>query len=463
MSPRVMLCAAGCVALSLTVASTIRAEEDASGDLIEVIVGLLSEKDKELRSLGLEQVRTGAKGAAATKLFAAQLSKLSPDAQVSLLSALAGRGDSAARSEVLKTLAASKNEAASVAAIRALGSLGNVDDLPVLLKLLSAQSKAQQAAARGSLKNLPGEKVSSAIATAMKGADPGIRITMIQLLAARRALDTIDALLSVAVDSDAKVRAAAMKALGQLATAEHLAGMVQGVLKAERGRERSTAEKNVMFVCGRIADAQKRAEPLLAAMAKLKEADRLTMLSTLGRVGGDSARKTIEKAIADSRPEVHELGVKALCNWPNAKIAARLTELANTDKHPGHRIAALRALIRVAPLRDERTDAAKLELLKKAMTMATRDQERDLALSRAHAIRIVESLRFLLKYTDDPKFAQRACLSIVELSHHRGVREPNKKEFHKALDKVIATSKDAVVIDRANRYKKDQTWVRPKR
>ena len=52
--------------------------------------------------------------------------------------------------------------------------------------------------------------------------------------------------------------------------------------------------------------------------------------------------------------------------------------------------------------------------------------------------------------------------SIVDLAHHRNLREPNEEEFHAALDQVIALSKDAVVVDRANRYKRDETWVRPK-
>ena len=57
---------------------------------------------------------------------------------------------------------------------------------------------------------------------------------------------------------------------------------------------------------------------------------------------------------------------------------------------------------------------------------------------------------------------QPACETIVELAHHRELREPNKSEFDPALDKVIKLSTDAVVVDRANRYKKGETWARPR-
>jgi hypothetical protein len=75
----------------------------------------------------------------------------------------------------------------------------------------------------------------------------------------------------------------------------------------------------------------------------------------------------------------------------------------------------------------------------------------------------VESVRFILPYLDQPPFAQLACETIVEIAHHREVRDPNKAEFDKVLDKVIETTKDAVVVDRAQRYKRGETWERPKK
>ena len=271
----------------------------------------------------------------------------------------------------------------------------------------------------------------------------------------------MDDILRALTDADPSVRAAAMAALGELAGPEQIPGMVRGILIAEKGRQREAAEKAVMFVCQRITDARQQAAPLLAAMDTLNEADRTTILPALGRVGGPSALKVVSAAIAASEPQLHEAGVRALCNWPDASVAAELVELAKSDKHSADQIAALRALIRVAPLADGRSDVDKLELLQQALTLCTRDAERNLVLRCAQAIRIPETLRFLLPYLDQPAYAQQACESVVELAHHRSLREPNKAEFDQALDKVIQTSQDATVIDRANRYKKGQTWARP--
>jgi hypothetical protein len=282
-----------------------------------------------------------------------------------------------------------------------------------------------------------------------------------EILASRRALETIPDLLSSALDSDRSVREAAMTALGQLAGPEHVAGMIAGVLRAERGAEREAAEKAVMFVCTRTSDPEQRAAPLLAALIPLTNADRLVVLPTLGRIGGSAARKVIEATIAERDGVSHDVGIRSLCNWPDASIADRLIELTETDPHPQHRRITLRALIRIATLQDERPELQKLELLKKSMAMCTREEERKLVLQRARAIRIPETLRFVLPYLAEPEYAELACETVVELAHHRSLREPHKAEFDQALDKVIRTSKDATIVDRANRYKKGQTWVRP--
>ena len=62
---------------------------------------------------------------------------------------------------------------------------------------------------------------------------------------------------------------------------------------------------------------------------------------------------------------------------------------------------------------------------------------------------------------EQPAFAQEACATVVELAHHRELREPNKAEFDQALDAVIRISEDAKPIDDAKRYKKGRRKAAP--
>ena len=61
------------------------ADEAKPTELEQMVIDLIGDKDKDLRSAGLEQVRSEVKGASATRVFASQLPKLTPSAQVGLL------------------------------------------------------------------------------------------------------------------------------------------------------------------------------------------------------------------------------------------------------------------------------------------------------------------------------------------------------------------------------------------
>ncbi len=235
-----------------------------------------------------------------------------PPTPKSACSRLADRGDAAARPAVLEVLDDSRDDLVRVAAIGVLGFLGEPADTRRLIELLTSESKAEKAAAENSLVRLRGESVPTVIAVELKQASPALRVTLIEVLATHRALDTIPDILQAAEDNDPIVRTAAMAALGQLASPEDIAHMVRGVLMAEKGREREAAEKAVMFVCQRIEPQEKQAEPVLAAMNTLDETDRMAILPTLGRVGGSTARKAIETAIADPDAKLHDVGFRAL-------------------------------------------------------------------------------------------------------------------------------------------------------
>jgi HEAT repeat protein len=439
-----------------TIRGLLTTTDATSDERLQLIGSLLIGNDRDVAALGLQQVRESAKGAEATKRFTDLLPKLAPDGQTGLLDALADRGDKTARPAVVAML---KNADSQVraAVIRALGSLGDTADVATLVETLATGADPEKEAAQASLIRLQGPSVNAAIVAEMKRPKPELRAQLFDLLVARRAMDAIPAMLEAAVDEDARVRQAALNGLGRLAAPEHVSGMVKAVLKSPAGSQREMAEKAVMFVCDRIGEPDRRADPVMAALAQQSEEEKTALLPLVGRIGGPAALKVVETALADPNPQRREAGVRALCNWPDASVAAKLTELTQTTADAGQRASALRALMRVAVLSDNRPDAERLELLKKAMSLATNDEDRNLAIQRAKAIRTMESLHFVLPYLDKPENAQEACATIVELAHHRELREPNKAEFDKALDAVIRLSKDADLIDRAKRYKKGQT------
>ncbi|MGD0518389.1 MAG: HEAT repeat domain-containing protein [Thermoguttaceae bacterium] len=456
-TPLMLFSAIICLAIASWTNGAQGATEDSGEELVDTIINLVSDKDKDLRAIGLQQVREEVKGAAATKRFAELLPKLSPDARAGLIDALGARGDKMAGNAVVEMLK-DPEEQVRTAAIRALSLLGEAADVPLMAQSLGASADAEKTAAQRSLEQLRADGVDEKIAVELKAAkDPRRQTALIQILERRKATAAVPVLLDLAVSDKADIRAAAIQALGQLAGAEDVPKLVEGLLKTESGPPREAAEKAIMFVCSRIKDANERAGPLLAVWQRLGDEQKTIVLPALGRVGGPKVLKVVEEAISTNNLQRRDAGVRALCNWPDASVAARLLELVQTTNNPNYRSWTLRALTRVAVLRDNRSDAERLELLKKVMTLAASEDERNYALERAKAIRTMDSLRFVMSYIDKPELAQRACATVVELAHYRELRDPNKVEFDKALDKVIGICKDPVLVDRAKRYQRGET------
>ena len=262
-------------------------------------------------------------------------------------------------------------------------------------------------------------------------------------------------LLAATADGDAGVRSAAMAALAQSAGPAQIAAMVQGLLKAEKGPQREAAEKAIMAVCLRVRNPNKRRRPSAAGPAWAKTAARCCCppwAASADRASCKSWRRPSPTAVrSDTRPGC------ALCDWPDASVAARLLKLVETSGDAVGRTAA-------APGIDSRGGAARHP--------QRRCQARPLAQGHGpgHARRgaqpgagprpggphdRVAPLPDAL--SGQALAAQTAAASVVELAHHRKLREPNKAEFDRALDAVIRISKDPGVVDQAKRYKKGQT------
>ncbi len=413
------------------------AADEAPDELVAMVMKLIGDKDKDMRAAGLQQVREAAKGAVATSKFAAPGAEACADAQADLLDALGDRGDVAARPAALAALK-DGHPAVRAAALRALGSFNDPADVPLIIERLALGDADEQLAATASLVHLNGEPANKAIAAELQKVAPAVGIKLVDILVTRHAKSATPALLIAAQGDHVELRMVAMTALSTLAGPDDVAQMIQGIFKAKPGAERDAAERAAAAASGAADDPSKRERPMLQAFAKLSPEKQLALYPALGRVGGPQVLHMVQKAIADSHPPLHDAGIRALCNWADSSVADRLLELAKSAKEPDERTRVLQAFIRVAALKDKRSDRERLDMLKLGMTLATTDDERNAVVRRCRAVRTVESLRYLVPYLERPAFAQEACGSIVELAHHKELREPNKREFDPASTRLFA-------------------------
>jgi HEAT repeat protein len=389
------------------------AAEDSGDESFQLVAGLLGDKDRQVRAVGLQYVRAAAKGETATRRFAAMLPNLSPDVQVELLGALADRGDRAARPQVLSMLA-SRDEPVRRAAVAALGSLGEAADVPALVAALAAAGSAEKAAARQSLGRLRDPGANAAIASRLfSNAGPETRAALLDILAGRNATDTTGAVLATLEDPDARVRMAALAALRVLADRFHVKIIVRLLVTARSAEERDRTEAALLAVCGRGGPAC--AADLLNQMAGTAGLARAALLRALARAGGSDAFQAILAATRCDDPLARDEAVRLLAAWPERTAVPHLLAMARQAEPLRYHALAVAGLARLAgPLPGQPADLA---LLAETLKLARRPEEKRAVLGVLGGIAAPDALALVLPAIDDAELADEAsvaALGIVE-------------------------------------------------
>ncbi len=427
----------------------------------EAVLAAIAGDDTDLRGVALDRVRHGLRGEWFTQALAARLPALAAPVQAATVAALGDRGDAAALPAVKGLLASSPDAGVRAAALTALGRLGGPADVAALAAAVGTADPERAAAIRG-LTIIRGGDAAAALRDAAKAASGGGRATLLDVLTARRDRAALADMVAATADADAAVRQAGGRAMAALGGPAEVEGLVRSLVQAKAGGERDEVEKAVVAVCSVNAGRNQATEAFLAAFEAAGETDREALLPALGRIGGPAAFAVVDSLIAD--PATRAQGLAALCRWPDATVKDRLLDLLGTATDENEQSQILAALIRIAPLPDNKlNDTQKLDLLKQTMNLCTRTEDKARVLERANAIRTIETFRFVVPYLDDPSLAESACRSVVELAHHQMLRDAHKEEFTKALDKVLGTTKNAELTERATRYKAGQTWDRSKK
>jgi|GEM_PF-6232009 len=377
------------------------------------------------------------------KRLLGKFDSLSVDAQVALLTGLGERTDEEFLPHVMKALR-SPSESVRLAGIEALGQLKAVT--PLLAKMQSDDSQTAEAA-KSSIMRMRGKEVDSELVSlAGRTTDNSKRQVLFDILNGRRVVDALPLFVASLSDSDMSIRQKSFAAVTRLGGNEQISDLLTAVQKLS-GSERDRAEKQVVNMSRRLPDGGK---PVVAFYDKSSNSTKLELLPLLGRIGGENSLDTIRAGLKSEDAKMVDASITAMSNWPDGSVSEDLQRVAGSTTSTSRKIRVLRALARVGVLGGE--DEKRLGYLKFVMDNATRKDEKILALDRAKAVRTVESLRFVLPHIKDNELGPRAQRTVVDLAHHRGLREDNRADFGPALKQVIRLLEDARQIERAKKY-----------
>ena len=453
--PLVAAVAIGSAALADRPAAPESAPSATARDAASQVLGLLESTDPDLRGVALDRVRHGLAGTWFTADLLALLPTLPPAGQAALLDALADRGDPAALPAGRRFVAAERSDIRA-AALALLGRCGGAAEIPALVAAVSEEGEVA-AAARLALLEIQGPGSAEAVRAAAGSADGPLQARLIEVLIERRDRAAVPVFLAAA-DGPAAARSAALRALGRFGGPNEIDAMVRGMVQST-GDDRRAAEQALVAACTSGPSAAAAAAALTDGFAAAEPSVQDAVLPVLARIGGPSVLAIVDGLLSD--PATRQRGLDALARWPDATVADRLLGIHAESRDPVERQAVLAALIRIAPLPDNGLDdAGRLALCREALALCESDADRGRVLERSSAIRSLAAFEFIAAYLDDPQLAEAACRGVVELAHDRTLRDAHKPAFLAALDKVLATTKNPELVERANRYKAGKTWDR---
>ena len=403
-------------------------------------------------SIFLAALRTSLEmpGQDVTRLLASELAGLPADRQVPLIQTLAKRGDDAALPALYAT-ARSGEEPVRVAAIRALAEIGSASACSVLLELLGDADQPVAEAAQESLAALPGKEVDAAIMQMLATGTPARRLIAMDLIVRRRMTAAIPALFEAARDSDAKLRIAAVRKLGELSGPDQLPGLLDLLAKAGSPEDLEAAEQSVSAVCLKATDPAACVGQVESRLAQSQPAQKCALLRVLGAVGGKKALEVVRAAVNDPNAEVHAAAIRTLGSWSTVDAADDLLGLAKTSDSPADKMICLRGYLRLAAQGDVPLDK-RLAMCRLATPLAQKDDEKKLLLGALGSIASVEALELIMPYLDQAGTKEEAAASAVGISEKLLKEKDSAKVAPKLiepLDKVAQATANADLATRA--------------
>jgi HEAT repeat protein len=350
----------------------------------------------------------------------------STDRQVRLIQAMKDRGDRAALKQVTAKLK-SDSQAVRLAAIAALGTLGDESSVPILI---SISDDATADAVLGALVALQGNNVNT---TLLKAAQPPeISVMAVQALGKRRAKDAIDLFFQLCDSDAAAVRREAIVALGLTVPQDRFAELL-GLLKtAEDGASKSAVQQAIYGAVFRSTQPDACAEALGTMIPAASEADREFLFEQMRIAGGTKAVALMRRFATGSDTDLQDASTKTLGRWLSADAAPVLLEVAQGEGKFANR--ALGGYIRIFR-QFELQESERVAMAAQALKVATRPRERNAAIDAMTRFPCVGTFELALDQLDVP--GSEAAAAKAALTIGRTVLDLDPAKGKAGLQKLI--------------------------
>ncbi|MEM7383317.1 MAG: HEAT repeat domain-containing protein [Verrucomicrobiota bacterium] len=309
-----------------------------------------------------------------------------------------------------------------VAGLKAAGHLKEPALVPDLLNRACEGRAEERRVAREVLGRMPGKRIREALLERLENGVDTEKAVVLEALGARGEKEVADLLLQHLSADSPDVQKAALGALATLAPPEAWAPLVQSI---GDGRQELIAGKVRILeaLCqGEEKDRERKSGEIIAALDRLPPHQRGDWFPLLPALATDEAMR-YALAAAEGRKELAEKALLGLADWPNTRAVGLLLErVERSSDDQSLKVLALRGAI--AAIRHESDSGQRLQMLTRALRLASRREEKKTILVQLGSLDRPEALKVVMGRLGDPQVEREARLGTVGLAEKLKPRDP---------------------------------------
>jgi len=374
-------------------------------------------------------------GGKATAFFVKELPKLPPSVQVQLILALADRGDKGALSAIINTTK-SDIPAVRMAALEALGNLGDASSIDSLLQAAVLATGTEKEIVQQSLRRLRGQDIDAAMISRLAVVPPKQKVILMQTMEQRNAVIAAPDLIQTARSENLSVHTASLKALRTLAGKEEVSSMIDLLVSADSSNT-DQIRQTLVSVVRRCAYEKEAVKDILAKQSQAKDVkQRSNLLLALGDLGVADGLPILRKSLQNSDAKIRYAAIQALSAWPDAQPVSDLLNVVKTSNTKTHRILALRGYVQLLDKAKNIPAQQKLLQYREAIKLAESNQEKKSILGVLANVKTVSALQYAQTFLSNANLKQeaaQACIAIAQVVYTRDI-----KTTKAALEAVLA-------------------------
>lgn len=385
-------------------------------------------------------------GVSTTKALSGLLATASPAVQIALLQCLQQRGDRTAAHYMIDLLS-SPNSDVRMAAIAALGDLGDGRDVLMLARQAANSTGAEKAAAREALVNLRHGEVTASMVRLLGTEALNVKVELISALGDRGDTAAAAQMLETARLDDDAVRSAAYQALALVAGPAQISGMIERVATATNEDVRSEAADALSSACQRLA-SHKRAmnlDDLAQAVRTAPLEARLALLNVCSGVSDAQICGLLRAEATNSDTRVREAAIRAMCNSQDEELLPDILKQAVSAPAANFRMLGIRGCVRL--ITDEQAAelpvAQKIKTLQAILRTEPNVEGKRLVLSGLASIADPRALAMAVVLLGSADVKTEAAEATVQIANTISAQHP--KAAAAALKRVLAQKPEAGV------------------